>query len=194
MPTLTVSVALALLLDYKPSLWEEPLIQDRFGVLQGVEIPKGLKSKEDQALVASLFTRLNNESTLRTKKKILQGESSADITVWKLWVVSHWIPKINPVIEQVLEDENCHPKCLMKGDQLDAYPPGRLYIHSAAAAIACSLFGDSFLTPSRHVPPEMIESVSALGIHNWNRLKKQYLRARSKLEVLRKNSNALFSC
>ena len=183
---MTIPTALALILDHKPDLWDDPDYQSRFKFgcdpreSHGV-LPIGIKTEADRVHLVMLFVSLNNAMGIQAKRAILETKDGrAGLAIWKRWVTYYWLPKINAIIERVLDEEGLHPKTLIADEKLTEFPSGAPYVHMASIAMANALFGGRFLTAAGLVPTAMTDVVAAFGIHNWDRIRKQYKRVEAK--------------
>ena len=170
---MTIPTALALILDYRPDLWDDPDFQSRFKFgcdprdLHGV-VPFGIKTKADRDHLATLFASLKNALGIQAKRVILETKDGrAGLAVWKKGF-------------RVLDEEGLHPKTLIVDERLTEFPSGATYVHMACIAMANALFGAKFLTAAGLVPTLMTDVVAAFGIHNWDRIRKQYKRVEGK--------------
>jgi hypothetical protein len=202
MPMPSVATSLALVLDLHHTLWDDALFQSRFGIVwnplsDGIDtpLPRGIKTRDDCKHMATLFTSLKNLLSPQDKRSHLESrDGRTGLLIWKKWVQSSWIPKINAIVENVFHDENIHPKYLIQTDELKEFPAAQSYVHIGAAGVALTLFGDDLLTKSGYVQPSMTDIINSIAAYNWGRLRKQYARARTRYAGLRTQVEGLFEC
>lgn len=76
-----------------------------------------------------------------------------------------------------------HPADVMAMEQMSEFPGGQERVGKVNSVIAQTLFGDALVNANGDTLNAFLEPVNALGLNNWERLRKQYNRSRAILET-----------